>query len=441
MPKIKIRDLGDGLILRHATLDDEESLIQFNREIHGENEWDARGLEEWTRDLLSGEGPTFGTGDFTIVEDTHTGQIVSSSCLISQTWSYEGIPFKVGRPELVGTQKDYRRRGLVKAQFDVLHEWSAKRGELVQVITGIPFYYRQFGYAMALNLSGGRFGNGINLPTLKKDEKEPCTLRPAKKKDIPFLMALYEQGCERSLVSAVWDEPLWRYEMDGKRQYNINRRELYIIEDLSKKSIGFIGIPPVKWGHSNVLTLFEIADGVAWTDVTPSVIRFLWQNGLEKAAEQDAKQKVFGFWLGESHPAYAVAASHLPRERKPYAYYTRVPDLAAFLKVIQPVLEARLTKSAFVNYTGELKLSFYQDGVLFKFEKGKITELRNLGFDELEKSQAQFPPLTFLHLVFGHRTVAELRAIHIDCATQNEETANLINALFPKKPSEVWPIS
>lgn len=441
MSKKKIRDLGEGLVLRHATLADEEALVQFNREIHGENEWDTRGLDDWTRDLISGEGPTFATGDFTVVEDTATGEIVSSCCLISQTWTYEGIPFKVGRPELVGTKKAYRRRGLVKTQFDVIHEWSAERGELVQVITGIPFYYRQFGYAMALNLSGGRFGGELTLPTLKEGEEEPYSLRPVKKKDLPFLMDRYEQGCKRSLISAVWDEALWQYEINGKRKYNINRREFFIIEDAKKEPAGLIAIPPVKWGHSNMLTLFEIAAGVAWTDVIPSVVRFLWQNGLEKAEEQSTEQKAFGFWLGESHPAYAAAASLLPRERKPYAYYTRVPDLAAFLQAVRPVLEAHLASSAFVNYSGELKLSFYKDGLLFKFEKGRITELRQLNFDELEKSQAQFPPLTFLHLVFGHRSVEDLSKIYIDCTTKDEETANLINALFPKRVSEVWPIS
>jgi hypothetical protein len=441
MSKKKIRNLGDDLILRHATLDDEEHLVQFNREIHGEGEWDARGLDDWTRDLISGEGPTFDTDDFTIVENTETGEIVSSCCLISQTWTYEGIPFKVGRPELVGTKKEYRRRGLVNAQFEVLHKWSAKRGELVQAITGIPFYYRQFGYAMALNLGGGRLGTELNLPELKKDEEEPYTLRPARKKDIPFLMERYEQGCQRSLVSAVWDEALWEYELNGKRQYNINRRECFIIEDKQNKPVGFIGVPPVKWGANSALTLFEVAEGIAWADPIPSLIRFLWKNGLEKAKEQDAKQKAFGFWLGESHPAYDVAASYLPQERKPYAYYTRVPDLAAFLSLIQPVLEARLAESAFANYSGELKLSFYKDGLLFKFEKGRITEIKNLGFDELEKPQAHFPPYTFLHFVFGHRTVDELREIHTDCYTQKPEIANLLNALFPKKTSDVWAIS
>jgi len=441
MSKKLIRDLGDGLILRHATPEDTQAVVQFNREIHGENEWDTRGLDDWTRDLLSGESPYMTADDFTIVEDAKTGEIVSSCCLISQTWTYEGIPFKVGRPELVGTKKDYRRRGLVRVQLEVMHDWSMERGELAQAITGIPFYYRQFGYAMALNLSGGHFGYEMHVPELKEDEKEPYPLRPAKKKDIPFLMERYEQGCTRSLISAVWDKSLWEYELKGKRQYNINRREIYIIEDLSGQPVGFIGIPPIKWGHTSSLTLYEITEDVSWTDVTPSVLRFLWQKGVEKAKEQDTTQKIVGFWLGESHPAYTITADQLPRVSKPYAYYMRVPDLAAFLSNIQPVLEDRLAHSAFANYSGELKLSFYKDGLLVKFDKGKITEIQNLTFEELEKPQAEFPPYTFLHLVFGHRTVRELREIHIDCMVKDKVTANLIDALFPKQASEVWPIS
>ena len=119
----------------------------------------------------------------------------------------------------------------------------------------------------------------------------------------------------------------------------------------------------------------------------------------------------------------------------------RVPDPAAFVANVQPALEERLAHSAFTNYSGELKISFYKDGLLIKFDKGRITEIRNLTYAELEKPQAEFPPFTFLHLVFGHRTVRELRDIHIDCMVNKEVTANLIDALFPKQVSDVWPIS
>ncbi|MDY6866458.1 MAG: GNAT family N-acetyltransferase [Chloroflexota bacterium] len=436
-----IRDLGNGIIIRHSTPDDTEALVQFNREIHGEDEWDRKGLEDWTRDLMSGEGPTFDTSDFTVVEDTQAGEIVSTCCLISQTWAYEGIPFKVGRPELVGTKKDYRRRGLVRHQFDIIHQWSEARGELVQVITGIPYYYRQFGYAMALNLEGGRSGYEPHVPELKQGEEELFSFRLAVKADIPFLMAIYDRGCQRELISAVWDEDQWKYELAGKRQYNINRREIYIIEDLEGESVGFIGIPPVKWRESSALTVYELSPGFSWSAVTPSVVRFLWRKGEELGQEQDQPQQAFSLYLGEAHPAYDVIASRLPRIQKPYAYYIRVPDLAAFIELIAPVLEKRLANSAFANYTGDVKLNFCHDGLLMDFKDGHLANVRKLAFEELDGALADFPPLVFLHLLFGHRTLDELGQVYIDCGTRRDENKHLLDTLFPKRPSHIWPIS
>jgi hypothetical protein len=436
-----IRDLGEGLIIRHSTAEDAEALALFNKEIHSEDEWDARGLIEWTLDLISGEGPTFGVGDFTIVEDTSTGQIVSTCCLISQTWSYEGIPFRVGRPELVGTKKDYRRRGLVREQFEILHQWSAARGELVQAITGIPYYYRQFGYEMALNLDGGRLGYANHVPKLKDGEEEPFTFRKAVKGDIPFLMATYNRGCQRSPVYAVWSKKLWLYELEKKRKYNINRRKIYIIEDQEGAAVGLIGIPPIKWGSNSVATLYELAPGCSWSEVTPSVARFLWKKGEELAKDQKQTQERFGFFLGEAHPAYRMFASHLPQIQKPYAYYLRVPDLLAFLQEIIPALEDRLADTPFDFYTGEVKLNFYRYGIKLVFKRGHLDVIEKLGPEDLEKSAANFPGLTFTQLLFGHRSMDELNHAFTDCYAKNEESKHLLNTLFPKKPSEIWPIS
>ncbi len=143
-----LRDLGDGLILRRSTSADVEALAEFNARIHsddGPDHPDER-VAAWVKDLLAHPHPSFNIGDFTIVEQADTGKIVSSMNLISQTWSYAGVKFKVGRPELVGTEPEYRHRGLVRAQFEVIHQWSAERGELAQAITRIPYYYRLFAY-------------------------------------------------------------------------------------------------------------------------------------------------------------------------------------------------------------------------------------------------------------------------------------------------------
>lgn len=57
----------------------------------------------WTRDLMSGALPGFRQGDFTLVEDSRAGAIVSMLNLIPHTWSYGGIEISVGRIELVST--------------------------------------------------------------------------------------------------------------------------------------------------------------------------------------------------------------------------------------------------------------------------------------------------------------------------------------------------
>ena len=136
------RALGNGLILRRSTPADVEPLADFNKMIFREppaTEPDEF-VAAWTRDLLNGSHPTFGPDDYLIVEEAATGRIVSAMNLISQTWTYDGIPFGVGRPELVGTEPEYRKRGLVRTQFEVVHALSAQRGERVQAITGIPYY-------------------------------------------------------------------------------------------------------------------------------------------------------------------------------------------------------------------------------------------------------------------------------------------------------------
>ena len=81
-------DLGDNLKLRFATVDDIDALTEFNVRLH-----EAADAGPNVRDLMSGNHPTCKASDFTVVEDITTGKIVSSMCLISQTWTYSGIPF------------------------------------------------------------------------------------------------------------------------------------------------------------------------------------------------------------------------------------------------------------------------------------------------------------------------------------------------------------
>src|SRR5512147_2055689 len=94
-PKEILKELGDGLVMRRSTVEDADRLAEFNGKIHGDDPADAACVAAWTRDLLCAPPPDFNPDDFVIVEDSGTGEIVSTMNTISQTWSYEGIAFGV----------------------------------------------------------------------------------------------------------------------------------------------------------------------------------------------------------------------------------------------------------------------------------------------------------------------------------------------------------
>ena len=440
-----LKDLEDGLILRQPNPADGELLSSFNARIHqreGSKEPDER-VGIWTRDLVTRPHPTFTISDFTLVEDLNLGRIVSSLGLISQTWSYAGIQFKVGRPELVGTDLDYREKGLVRAQFEVLHQWSAERNELVQGITGIPYYYRLFGYEMALELGGGRVGFKPLIPKLEADD-EPYHLRSAEDSDLPFVMDLYARSNQRYLVSCVRDESLWQYELSGRNPQNVNHSVVQIIESHTDSAVGYVAHPPYRWGAMMPITSYEIKPGLSWAAVTPTVIRYLQAIGEEYPTEdgKDNDFEAFGFWLGSEHPVYKVIPDKLPRVRDPYAWYMRVPDLPLFIRHIAAELEARLEASPLAGHTGELKLTFYESGLRLVFEAGRLVGIEEwVPVPDRHSGGAGFPKLTFLQLVFGYRTLTELKFAFADCWTKDDQAAVLLDILFPKKASRVWPIS
>lgn len=434
-----LRDLGNDLIMRRATPEDADALSEFNGNIHGIDDIDRKGVAAWTRDLLTRPHATLKPSDFTIVEETSTRRIVSSLNLIPQTWTYEGIEFGVGRPELVGTLPEFRSRGLVRAQFEVVHQWSAKRGHQVQGITGIPYYYRQFGYEFALNLGGRHMGS--LPPKLKEGERERYVVRPAEAKDIPFLMSVYEQARKRSMISAEWTEAHWYNNLFEVSSDSIQKLEFRIVErDDSHEAVGYFAHARLM-GLTGINTFqYELAPGVSWLEVSPCVVRYLWATGQEYAKEQNKPCTTFGFFFGAEHPAYDALGDVTPSVREPYAWYLRVPDLLGFLNHIKPVLEKRLAESIASGHSGEYLIGMYPKGMKLILENGRIA-FEDWKPDHADHGNAGFPMLTFLQILFGYRSFEELKHAFPDCWWSDHATRVIIDILFPKKHSNVNGIS
>ena len=433
-----LRDLGDGLILRRSRPEDAKALAEFNSAIHSDNEQDGQCLSAWTRDLLSGSHPTFQPDDFTVVEESSTGRIVSTMNLISQVWSYEGIKFGVGRPELVGTLPEFRSRGLVRLQFEEIHRWSAARGEMLQAITGIPYYYRQFGYEMALALDGRRFGYEAQIPKLEDGETEAYSIRPAQESDLPFIEKAYEQTKGRSMVACERTPELFRYELTAQE----NQCWLScIIEEGSGEPVGFFRHPAYNRHHNMFADRYELSPGVSWLDVTPSVVRYLWAKGKEYVERDGGEFHRFGFLLGAAHPAYEALGDRLSVIRTPYAWYLRVPDIRGFLDHIKPALERRLAASIAANDSRVFHLSFYRSGLRLVIECGKVTAIESWKPGPGDDGDAAFPGLTFLQLLFGYRSLEELQYAFADCLCDSQNVGVLLNILFPKKLSNLYPVA
>jgi hypothetical protein len=429
-------NLGDGLILRFATVDDIEALAQFNGRIHGDHGFSAF-VAQWTREFASPSHPTCGPDNVTVVEDTTTKKIVSSMCLIPQTWTFDGMPFPVGRPEAVGTDPAYRRRGLVRAQFDVLHAKSNRAGHLAQGITGIPWYYRQFDYEYAIDLDGGRCVYPALIAPLQDGETEAYHFRLATPDDLPLVMELYDRDCARSMIACPRSVEEWRRILFSAMPDAVTYSVLHIIETQDDRAIGVIRTSrELSWRGMFPVRMFNVIEDQSLRAVLPSALRWLKTEAEALAGAQQKPVPTIHFELGEQHPVYEAAPEAFHKIIPSYAWYMRVADVPKFLNHIAPVLEDRLAQSALNGFSGEIKVTEYVRGFKLKIEQGRISAEV---WTPDDSDEAMFPPYTFLQILFGRRTVSDLRTMYPDCILRDEAAA-VFEVLFPRRYSNVIPI-
>jgi hypothetical protein len=202
-----------------------------------------------------------------------------------------------------------------------------------------------------------------------------------------------------------------------------------------------------------VVVQLEVADGVSWRQVWDAAIGHLLATGAEYAARTPgaAFTSLGCWWLGRDHPLYRVA--RFPSFGRETALYVRVPRLADLLGLLRPLLERRLAASPLAGHTADLRLGFYRSGVRLRIEDGSLetaeawtppldTVGQEMGLPSSDprRPSALFPGQTFLQLLFGHRSLDELEHAFWDVQVRTGETRALLNVLFPRQASDVWPV-
>jgi hypothetical protein len=424
------RDLGNGLALRFATPADAEELVEFNAAVLGDEGAPPSLIADWTRDLFDLAHPTFRVDDVTVVEDTTTGRIVSALFLIAQVWSYAGVPIAVGQPELIATHPDYRRRGLVRAQFDVIHDRSAASGHLWQYIGGIPWYYRQFGYSYALDLPSQPVWtlSGSDTPV------SGHTVRPATTDDVAFLAGVEAAALIGPILSGLHGAGGWELEL--RRRPGALTSHVVNIVTHDATAIGYL-VHDHQTSRDGLLSVraAELLPGHSWLDPTAAMLTHLraWV-GREPAG------RGVRFALPEGHPALRAASTRLGRgPGGPYGLYVRVPDVVALLHAVSAVLDARIAASVVEGFSGGVSVDLYTESLRLTLNDGRLTSIER-GATSVYESDVSLPVDAFVQLILGNRDLVELERSVADCHINTDAGGALVDALFPRLKLYPWEI-
>src|SRR5262245_49805561 len=184
----EVENLGDGLILRSVR---DERDIERYVVLHTAVVSEAEGI---TCANLMRYHPEISYRDFLIVEDQQTGELASTICLIPWRCRYEDVILEVAMLEMVVTHSQYRHRGLVRAQINRFHQIVNERGFDLTIIEGIPYYYRQYGYAYACDHWRHDSLPAWHIPDQPTGYPQPYRLRRATVDDAPLLTKLYQES-------------------------------------------------------------------------------------------------------------------------------------------------------------------------------------------------------------------------------------------------------
>lgn len=405
--------MEEELILRSVRDErDVERYIAFNRDVNGEAEGAAA-----TR--LLRYHPEARREDFWFVEDERTGQVVSTTCLIPWLCRYEDIPLRVAMLEMVVTHPQYRQRGLVRTQVARFHQVVAERGYELSIIQGIPYYYRQYGYAYALDHTGADALPLCRIPAPEALPPGPYSLREATDDDTPVLSRLYDEAMAAMQIRVIRSPDLSRY------LHHHVLRPLQVLEDrYAGKAVGYIATQPMEGGTGTRV----IESAIPGMEAAWAALMALRERGGQEmtlAWPQSGALVQLGRSLGS-----------LPLPS--YQWLWRMTDVVAFLTRIAQVLDRRLADAGCSGLTTDILINLYREAFRARIQAGRVAGMERAGFVDAsmgaDGGDLCIPPEAFVRLILGYRTLDELRDAWPDIVIK-AKSHYLFDILFPKMAS------
>jgi predicted N-acetyltransferase YhbS len=335
-------------------------------------------------------------------------RVVSTATLLHETVSIGGIDVPTGQVEMVATVASHEGRGLVRALMLEAHRRSAARGDLLQVMVGIPYFYRQFGYSYAMPIP-----LAWDVPTAPPVDPA-ITVRVAGTNDIDQMAGLQDAAQAGADVRMPHSAGCWRWlvQRSGSTQLVAER------------------------GSSIVATARQTPpdDGVVLGELAGSA------EGLCAIVAAGARHGEVAL-LERTTPTvdallHDIAEAPNAPERSREWFYARIPELAPLLDHLRPVLLDRFRSSAIGGHHDVL-LSSWRSHVRFSIDDDVVSSVVAGGPEQapISKGGSGVPPDALAPLLLGPFGAGGLESRHGDVLLGRQR--ELMEALFPPVSSDV----
>ncbi|MBB3678612.1 putative N-acetyltransferase YhbS [Modestobacter versicolor] len=276
-----------------------------------------------------------------VVEDPDTGfdatavvvdgdRVVSTATLLPETVRVADVVVPAGQVELVATDPGHEGRGLVRALMGWAHERSRARGDLLQVMIGIPYFYRLFGYEYAVDIPPARPVRDLPLPV--------PGLRRATPADLPALARL--QDAAQAGADVAMPHPAARL-----RWLVAHEATTTWVLERDGAVAGSVRVPEP---DDDLLAAEPTAVDAAAAEALLAGVAALAGGRPVRVTDRPASLPGAGW-------ADRLGAGSEQAEQ----YYVRVPDVGALLEALRPVLSRRFTASGVQRAGRDVVVSTY----------------------------------------------------------------------------------
>ncbi|MDQ1356741.1 MAG: hypothetical protein QOG44_1114 [Acidimicrobiaceae bacterium] len=339
------------------------------------------------------------------------GEVVATVGLLANQLRVGSVTLAAGQPEYVATDPLHQGRGLAGRLLRVVQEWSEGRGDLVQYITGIRYFYRQFGYSYGL----------VRAPEIVVAPEQECAMPPgwqvrsAEARDIDRIRALQASAQAAVDVAVPFADNLWPAFLEMSAAPLL----VAVIDD-RVDAFARLRLSPDGAARSPVhvqALASSSSTAVAGTQAVLAGARVRYPGATLVVADREGSA---------TRAVVADAASAAHRKW----IYVRVPSFERVLSALTPVLDERLARSVYAEESVELTISLYRSSVRLVIEGGRVIGVSSgPGVHEPEEVGAVgIPPELVPLLLFG---TGGLAALEEDPDVYLGVFRPLMAALFP----------